>query len=472
MNRRSRRPAGNMVDMEAPGMLTIDDLRARVDNSEIDTVLLTFTDMYGRQLGKRLDARFFLENAEGHGTHACDYLLTADINMDPVPGYRFASWERGYGDFHVVPDLATLRVASWLEKTALVVCDLVHRDSHELVAQAPRSVLRRQVQRVAEAGYEAMAGSELEYYIFNNSYRQAAALGYASLEPAGWYLEDYHVLQGTREENLNGAVRRHLAQSGIPVECSKGEWGRGQHELNLRYSDALTMADRHVIFKQCMKEVADRLGLSVTFMAKFDAAQAGSSCHLHFSLWRDGRSMMAGESRLGPIRSSDVFRWFLGGWIAHAPECMVFYAPTVNSYKRFRSGSWAPTRLAWSYDNRTASFRVLGKGPSLRIECRIPGADCNPYLSFAAALASGLDGIASQIEPPPVFSGDAYAAGDLRLVPATLREAAALFASSQFVRAALGADVVEHYAHFFTVEQDAYDAAVTDWERRRYFEQI
>ena len=296
--------------------------------------------------------------------------------------------------------------------------------------------------------------------------------GRASLEPAGWYLEDYDVLQGTREEALNGAVRRHLTQSGIPVECSKGEWGKGQHELNLRYSDALDMADRHVIFKQCLKEVADRLGMSVTFMAKFDSSQAGSSCHLHLSLWRDGESIMQGPNQLGPVCCSEVFRWFLGGWIAHVPEFMVFYAPTVNSYKRYRSGSWAPTRLAWSYDNRTASFRVVGKGPSLRIECRIPGADCNPYLCFAASLASGLDGIDQRTEPPPIFEGDMYAARAIPAIPATLRDATACFESSEFVRQALGAEVAEHYSHFFHTEQDAYDAAVTDWERRRYFEQI
>jgi glutamine synthetase len=452
-------------------MLSLDDLRRSVDDGRIDTVLLTFTDLYGRPLGKRLDAGFFLENAQ-QGTHVCDYLLTVDMNMDPVPGYRLASWERGYGDFRMVPDLATLRVASWLEKTALVLCDLTPRDSHALLAQAPRSILRRQVERAAAMGFQAMAGSELEYYSFNQSYRQAAAAGYASLEPAGWYLEDYHVLQGTREEALNGAVRRHLTQSGIPVECSKGEWGKGQHELNLRYSDALNMADRHVMFKQCLKEVADRLGMSVTFMAKFDSSQAGSSCHLHLSLWRDGESIMQGPSQLGPVCCSEVFRWFLGGWIAHVPEFMVFYAPTVNSYKRYRSGSWAPTRLAWSYDNRTASFRVVGKGPSLRIECRIPGADCNPYLCFAASLASGLDGIDQRTEPPPIFEGDMYAARAVPAIPATLRDATACFESSEFVRQALGAEVAEHYSHFFHTEQDAYDAAVTDWERRRYFEQI
>ena len=457
--------------MSIPGMLSLDDLRRLVDQSQVDTVLLTFTDIYGRQFGKRLDARFFLENEEP-GTHACDYLLTTDMDMEPVPGYQFANWERGYGDVHMVADMATLRMASWLDRTALVTCDLRNCDTHVLVQQAPRSILRRQIDRARELGYEPAAATELEYYIFNNSYRHAAGAGYQGLEAAGWYLEDYHVLQGTREEKLNGAVRRHLAQSGIPVECSKGEWGKGQHELNVRYAGALTMADRHAVFKQCFKEVADSLGMSVTFMAKPDAAQAGSSCHMHLSLWRDGRNAMAGEGRLGPVECSDVFRWFLGGWIAHVPEFMTFYAPTVNSYKRFRAGSWAPTRLAWSHDNRTASFRVVGKGPSLRIECRIPGADSNPYLTIAAALASGLDGITRQIEPPPIFEGDVYAAAALPGVPATLRDAIDLFESSAFVREALGVEVASHYTHFFQAEQAAFESAVTDWERKRYFEQI
>jgi glutamine synthetase len=455
-----------------PGRLTIDDLRALVKRAEIDTVLVMFTDIYGRQMGKRLDAGFFLDHTAASGTHACDYLLTVDMNMEPVAGYALSSWERGYGDFHVAPDLNTLRVASWLEKTAVMLCDLYQRDSHARVEQAPRSILRRQLDRAIAAGYRAMAGSELEYYLFNNSYRQAAASGYTNMEAAGWYLEDYHVLQGTREEAINGAMRRHLNRSGIPVEGSKGEWGKGQHELNLRFAEALEMADRHILMKQCFKEVADAMGISVTFMAKPDAAQAGSSCHVHMSLWDGETSLMAGDVRMGPVECSDLFRWFLGGWIAHVPEFMVFYAPTVNSYKRFRSGSWAPTRLAWSYDNRTASFRVVGKGTSLRIECRIPGADANPYLSFAAALASGLDGIANRIEPPPIFEGDVYASRALPAIPATLREATSIFRESAFVRDALGAEVAEHYAHFFSVEQDAYDTAVTDWERRRYFEQI
>lgn len=453
-------------------MLTLDELRARVAQAEIDTVILAFTDIYGRQMGKRIDASFFLDSVAEGGTHACDYLLTVDMAMDPVPGYALSSWERGYGDFHVSPDLSTLRVATWLDRTAMVLCDLYQRDSHALVEQAPRSVLRRQMARAAELGCEAMAGSELEYYLFQDSYRKAAASGYSGLTPAGWYLEDYHLLQGTREEAINGAVRRHLGRSGIPVEGSKGEWGKGQHELNLRYAPVLEMADRHILMKQCFKEVADAQGISVTFMAKYDAAQAGSSCHVHMSLWSGGKSLMPGGGKLGPVACSDTFRWFLGGWIAHVPEFMVFYAPTVNSYKRYRSGSWAPTKLAWSYDNRTASFRVVGHGQSLRVECRIPGADCNPYLAFAAALASGLDGVAKKTEPPAIFEGDVYAAQALPQIPGSLREANQVFRSSAFIRESLGAEVAEHYAHFFETEQTAYDNAVTNWERERYFEQI
>ncbi len=454
------------------GMLTRDDLSRRVRAGQIDTVVLVFTDHYGRFMGKRLDAEFFLDDAAKRGTHACDYLLTVDMEMDPVPGYRFSNWEKGYGDFHLVPDFATLRVASWLEKTALVLCDVEDEKTHRPVAQAPRSMLKRQIARAAAMGFRAMTGSELEYYIFNTAYRDAARKGYHGLEPAGWYLEDYHALQGAREEGFNGAARRHLRQSGIPVESSKGEWGLGQHELNVRYADILTMADRHAVFKQCLKELADQMGISVTFMAKFAANQAGSSCHIHMSLWRKNQHAFAGAKRLGPVACSDTFRWFLGGWIAHAPEMMVFYAPTVNSYKRYQAASWAPTRLAWSYDNRTAGFRVVGAGPSLRIECRIPGADCNPYLAFAAALASGLDGIEHRIEPPPIFEGDVYAAQHLPRVPRTLRDATELFATSAMATRVFGEDVVEHYLHFYRTEQDTYDKAVTDWERQRYFERI
>jgi glutamine synthetase len=288
----------------------------------------------------------------------------------------------------------------------------------------------------------------------------------------GWYLEDSHILQGSRTEFFTAAARRHLKQSGIPVENSKGEWGLGQHELNVHYAEALDMADRHVIYKQCLKELADSMDMSVTFMAKYASDQAGSSCHIHISLWQDGKNAFDGDQSFGPVQGSDVFRWFLGGWLAHVPDVMPFYAPTVNSYKRYVDASWAPTRLAWSYDNRTAGFRVVGKGPSLRIECRIPGADCNPYLGFAASLASGLDGIKNKIEPPACFQGDIYAAAHLPRVPYTLSDAVRQFEASDFAKQAFGAAVVEHYAHFFKTEQEAYNKAVTDWERKRYFERI
>ena len=445
-------------------MLTLDELRALVDDGSVDTVVVGFTDLYGRLCGKRLDAGFFLESA-AEGTHACDYLLTVDMEMEPVPGYRFASWDLGYGDVHLVPDLGTLRVADWLDRSALVLCDVHDPRSHTPAAVAPRSVLHRQIDRAAELGFTAMAATELEYYLFTTSYRDAAAGGYRALEPAGWYLEDYQLQQGARTEPFHAAVRRHLNRSGVPVESSKGEWGLGQHELNVRYAEALDMADRHVVYKQCLKETADRQGVAVTFMAKPHTERAGSSCHVHISLWRDGENVFSGES-------PDELRWFLGGCLRHVPDVMVLFAPTVNSYKRYRDESWAPTRLAWSGDNRTAGFRLVGSGSSVRIECRIPGADCNPYLALAALLATGLEGIASQTEPPPAFVGDVYAADDLPRVPATLHEATDAFAGSAFADAAFGPDVVEHYSHFFRTEQAAFDSAVTDWERHRYFERI
>jgi glutamine synthetase len=458
--------------MTSPGMLTLDELARRVQEDAIETVLVMFTDHFGRFMGKRFDAEFFVNDIASQGTHACNYLLTVDMEMEPAPGFRFANWERGYGDFHLVPDLATLRVANWLDKSALVLCDVEDEATHRLTSVAPRSMLRKQIYQAAALGYSAKAASELEYFLFNNSYKDAQQRNFQNLEPVGWYIEDYHMLQGSREEAFNAAVRRHLKQSGIPVENSKGEWGLGQHELNVRYADVLTMADRHAIYKQCLKEVADQLGISVTFMAKVAANGAGSSSHIHLSLWNGEQNAFMGDQQVGPIKASPVFRWFLGGWLKHVPELMVFYAPTINSYKRYQVGSWAPTRIAWSHDNRTAGFRVVGSGKALRIESRIPGADCNPYLVYTAALAAGLDGIENQIEPPPIFEGDVYQAQQLPRVPATLREATDLFANSEFTNRVLGEEVVEHYTQYFRVEQAAFDNAVTDWERRRYFERI
>ncbi len=454
------------------GRITLDDLKRAVANDEIDTILVVFPDMYGRLVGKRIVGRYFIDEVVDGGIHACDYLLACDIDMDPVPGYQFTSWAKGYGDFHPVPDFNTLRIASWLEKTALVLCDVQEEERDELVPYAPRGILRRQLARAAERGYTAMGASELELYVFKDSYEDVARKSFVNIEPIGRLIEDYHILQSTKEEPLIGAIRRHLERSGIPVESSKGEWGPGQQEIGLRYADLLEMADRHVIYKHAAKEIAWQQGRAITFMAKWDERYAGSSCHIHASLWSaKGEPLFKGDENLGPIRCSPLFRWFLGGWMAHIRELFPFYAPYPASYKRYVAGSFAPTGIAWSYDNRTAGFRIVGHGSSLRIECRTAGADANPYLAFAATLAAGLDGIENKIEPPPAFEGDLYGALDLPQVPHSLPEAIAELQKSSFAREAFGEEVIEHYLHFFRTEQRKFDATVTDWERRRYFEQ-
>ena len=443
------------------------DLDRAIASGQIDTVVCAFPDLYGRLMGKRLDAAYFLETAASGGTHACDYLFTVDMEMEPIEGYGFSDWAGGYGDVHLVPDLSTLRVCSWLDRTAMVLCDAHHHD-HSPVAVAPRSILNRQLERAADTGYHALAASELEYFLYRNDYGSAASGDYRDLTPAGWYVEDYHLLQGTRTEDVNGSIRRHLAASGIPVESTKGEAAVGQHEINIRYADVRSMADRHSVLKHACKEIAEQAGSAITFMAKPVADEPGSSSHLHLSLWRENVNVFAVPAEFG----DETFRHFLGGWMAHAADLMVCLAPTVNSYKRYQSQSWAPTAIAWSNDNRTTGFRIVGEGPGKRIECRIPGADVNPYLAYAAALASGLDGIENEIEPPPMFEGDAYTAADLPAVPKTLAEAVGRFDQSAFARSAFGDDVVDHYVHFFRTEVTAFDAAVTDWERRRYFERI
>lgn len=449
--------------------MTPEELNDHIGSGAIDTVIVAFTDHYGRTLGKRFDAQFFLDSLET-GSHACDYLLTCDMEMAPVEGYAYSGWAGGYGDFHLVPDFSTLRRCGWAQESAIVLCDVFDDTAHQNVLVAPRSVLIEQLKKAEDAGFVAKAASELEFFLFRDSYRDAHAKGYTNLSAAGWYNEDYHLLQGARVEDYVGAARRILRDSEIPVENSKGEAAIGQHELNIRYAEALDMADRHVVLKHAMKELAEQQGVAVTFMAKPDADQSGSSCHMHLSLWSagvDSTNVFAGTN--GP---TDVFRWFLGGWMEHTLDLMVCYAPTVNSYKRYQSQSWAPTKIAWSTDNRTAGFRIVGSGSALRIECRIPGADVNPYLAYSAALASGLDGIANKIEPPEEFSGDAYTSTEIPMVPTTLADALDRFRNSHDARRLLGDTVVDHYAHFLSMERDAYEASVTDWERRRYFERI
>jgi glutamine synthetase len=455
------------------GRIDVEQLKRLTADGELETVLAVFPDMYGRLVGKRLVARFFVDEVLGHGMHACDYLLACDVDMDPVPGYAFTSWAKGYGDFRPLPDLSTLRIASWLDKTAIVLCDVYAEKEDTLVSVAPRGILRKQLERAAASGYTAMAASELELYVFNETYESAAQKGYINLQPIGRVIEDYHILQGTKEEFLIGAIRSHLERSGVPVESSKGEWGPGQQEIGLRYADALEMADRHVLYKHAAKEIAWQLGKAVTFMAKWDERYAGSSCHIHMSLWdaKGKTALFDGDDSLGPIKCSQTFRWFLGGWMKHVRELFAFYAPYPASYKRYVAGSFAPTGIAWSYDNRTAAFRIVGHGSSLRIECRAAGADANVYLAFAATLAAGLDGIENKIEPPEVFEGDVYAALEkLDHLPHSLNESIAELEKSAFARKAFGDDVIDHYLHFFRTEQRKFDSVVTDWERRRYFE--
>jgi glutamine synthetase len=456
------------VGARVKGMLTVEQLREDVETGTIDTVLTVFTDMQGRLMGKRIDGEFFLEDAASHGIEGCDYLLALDMEMDPVPGYKMANWDLGYGDFHIVPDLATLRRIPWLDRTALVVCDVMLEDGPPVVA-SPRQVLKRQVERALERGYLPMIGSELEFYLFRESYAQAHEKHYRDLTPTIPYILDYHILATTFDEDVIGDIRRSMAGAGIPVEFTKGEAWPGQHELNFRFGDAVTTADRHVIYKNGAKEIAHRHGQSVTFMAKPDHTWIGSSCHIHSSLWDSGgsRSLFPGNNDHEP---SEVFNHYLGGVIAHMGELMVFVGPNVNSYKRYASESWAPTTLAWSRDNRTCGFRIVGHGDGFRIESRIPGADTNPYLAFAAMIAAGLHGLENGIEPPAMFEGNAYADESLPRVPSTLREAIEKLEGSTMAREAFGDDVVDHYLNYARTEQRLFDQTVTCYERERLFE--
>lgn len=454
------------------GMLDLQTLKRMIKDERLETILVVFPDMYGRLMGKRVTGHFFVEHIIPEDMHACDYLLASDMEMTPVPGYKFTSWEAGYGDIRLKPDLKTLRVTSWLDKTALVLCDVYEEEKDELVSVAPRTILQRQVERASRKGYVPIGATELEFFLFTESYEEAARKQYINLEPIGRYIEDYHILQGTKEEEVIGAIRYHLERSGIPVENSKGEWGPGQQEINVRYADFLEMADRHVLYKHAAKEIAWQKGRSITFMAKWNTNHAGSSMHVHASLRgkKGAKPLFPGKEKLGPVSASPIFRWFLGGWMAHIRELFPFFAPYPSSYKRYVAGSFAPTALAWSYDNRTAGFRIVGKGHSLRIECRTPGADANPYLVFAATLAAGLDGIENKIDPPPMFEGDVYKARELPQVPKTLNEALAEMEKSKWARKVFGDDVTDHYLHFFRTEQQKFDEAVTNWELARYFE--
>jgi glutamine synthetase len=453
-------------------------LKTLIKSGQVDTVIVAFPDVFGRLVGKRCTGPFFLDSVAEHGTHGCNYLLTVNIEMDPLDGFKLANWESGFGDFAMQPDLSSSRILPWQESAALVICDYVHHDG-KLVSEAPRSVLKRQLQLLEERGLSARMASELEFFLFNNSFHDAYAAEYRHLNPASDYRIDYHTMQPAQEEPLFRSVRNLMCQAGVPVESSKGEWGRGQHEINFRYDEPLTMADMHVVFKQGLKEIVTQHGKSVTFMAKPWASEVGSSCHIHVSLWHGGRNLFwrsAGAKdagrQAGAGASSKVFRQFLGGLMKYSPELCYFFAPTINAYKRYQAASWAPTKMAWAHDNRTVGFRVVGEGPSFRIENRMPGADANPYLAFAAMLAAGLAGLDEQLDCGEIYKGNAYTDSHLPALPRTLRQAADLLHASALARRALGDDVVDFYVHTARLEADAYDNAVTDWERLRYFERI
>jgi glutamine synthetase len=441
-------------------VLTHEELTLEVEAGTIDTVVCAFTDMQGRLLGKREDAGYFLEQTVERGLEGCNYLLAVDMEMDPQPGYAMASWERGYGDFHLRPDLTTLRRVPWLEGTAFVLCDVAWADGSPVLA-SPRQVLAAQVERARASGFEPMVGSELEFFLLKETYAEAWAKHYRGLTPSVPYVLDYHVLATTYDEGFIRQIRRGMQGAGIGVESSKGEAWPGQHEVNFRYADALRMADNHVVYKNGAKEIAHANGCSITFMAKPDHTWIGNSCHIHASLWRDGENEFAGEGEL--------FRHFLAGWIACARELALFLAPNVNSYKRYAAGSWAPTTLAWGHDNRTCGFRIVGHGSSQRVETRIPGGDVNPYLAFAALIAAGLHGIEHRLELPPPLEGNAYESNAERF-PSTLREAIAALEAGTTARAALGDEVVDHYLNYARTEQRLFDEVVTCWERERLFE--
>jgi glutamine synthetase len=440
----------------------MEKLKALVERGEIDTVLLALTDMQGRLQGKRLTARHFLEEVAENGAEGCNYLLAVDVEMTPVDGYEMASWERGYGDFAMRPDLDTLRLVPWQEGTALCLADLAWADGSD-VAASPRQVLRGQLARLGERGWRTNSSTELEFLVFRDSYEDAWSKAYRDLDPANLYNVDYSLLGTARVEPLIRRIRNAMEGAGLGVENSKGECNFGQHEINFRYTDSLRTADEHSIYKNAAKEIAAQKGMSISFMAKFNERE-GSSCHIHFSLADDEGAIFA--------RDRSTFESFLAGQLACLRELTLFLAPNINSYKRYAEGSFAPTAVAWGEDNRTCSLRVVGHGSSLRFENRAGGSDLNPYLALGAIIAAGLHGVDAGLELEPAYVGNAYLAHDKPRLPATLGDARELFASSEVARAAFGNEVVDHYAHAADVERAAFNSAVTDWERFRGFERL
>ncbi|MEO6988431.1 MAG: glutamine synthetase family protein [Aquihabitans sp.] len=451
--------------------LELDRLRSMVADGSIDTVVVAFPDNQGRLMGKRVMGGYFIDVVAEGSAEACNYLLAADVEMNPLPGYRSFNWDQGYGDFSLVPDLSTLRLLPWLEKTALVVCDLVDEGSREPIEVSPRAILRQQEARAKDLGFTVKIGAELEFFLFKDSYAEATAKRFHGLVPHSDVVEDYHILQTTRDEYVIRAIRNGIQAAGVPVEFSKGEAGKGQHEINLVYADATEMADRNTIYKNAAKEIADQHGRSVTFMAKYHMDEVGSSCHVHSSLWdQDGRSVMwdnDAEHHLSP-----TFRHWLGGLVHASKELTLLFAPTVNSYKRFQPDSWAPTAMAWGIDNRTCGLRLVGHGQGYRVESRIPGADVNSYLAFAGVIAAGLWGIEHELDPGEPSVGNAYTDPTVEHIPSTIVEAIELFRHSEVARWAFGDEVHHHILNSAEQEWAAFNRTVTDWELQRNFEQL
>ena len=451
------------------GKLTFEELKQAVADGEIDTVLSVLVDMQGRLMGKRFQAEFFVESGFEE-THACNYLLATDMEMHAVDGYRATSWSAGYGDYTMKPDLATLRRIPWLEGTALVLCDVLDHDTHKDVVHSPRAVLKKQLTRLTAMGMQACVATELEFFLFRESYEEAQKKEHRHLTPIGAYNEDYHIFQTTKEEDVMRAIRNGLNGADIPVESTKGEADAGQEEINVRYADALTTADRHAIVKNGCKEIAWSKGRAVSFMAKWSYDSAGSSSHVHQSISSlDGQPLFFDPKAEHGM--SELMRHYLAGLLQHAGEITYFLAPYINSYKRFMAGTFAPTKAIWSMDNRTAGYRICGADTkAVRVECRVGGADLNPYLAIAALIAAGIDGIENKRTLEPAFVGDAYGDKNIREIPATLRAATAELDGSAMLRAAMGDDVIDHYVHAAKWEQFEYDRRVTDWEVARGFE--
>jgi glutamine synthetase len=454
-------------------MLTLETLPHQIQSGDVDTVVVAFPDLQGRPVGKRVTGTFFLEHVLHHGIEVCDYVVACDVDMDPLPGYRFANWDTGYGDLNAVVDPQTVRPLPWVPGSVLVLCDLVTMDGSP-VEVSPRRVLRRQLERAAAHGLEVKCATELEFYLFRDSFAEAAEKRWHHLVPHTDTIEDYQLLQTSREEYIIGRIRNQMVEAGIPVEFSKGEAGTGQHEINITYAEALEVADRHLVFKNGVKEIASGFGRAATFMAKWSMDTAGSSCHIHASLWdaATGEPLMAAGKDDSASGLSAIGRQFVAGQLFAARQLAWCFAPYVNSYRRYVPDSWAPTAVVWGEDNRTCGFRAVGTGPGRRVESRIPGADVNPYLALAATIAGGLWGIEHELELEPAFTGNAYQAAGVTRVPSTLAEAIDLLEGSEVAAEAFGPEVHHHLLNTARQEWAAANRVVTDWDLARNFERI